>query len=265
MKKYVTPVVAVAGVLITATSIVIKKKFGYDKDGYNSSGFDKNGYDRERYDENGYNQSGFDKNGYDKEGYDERGYNQSGFDKNGYDREGYDESGYDQSGFDKNGLDEYGCDKTGYDKNGYNKYGFDKYGFDKAGYDQRGNGRDYYTCEYDKILSFMKKAKNQMKQGEFGYASHDIRIGLEIGVKCVIAHFNRDYDLEQTLDKNISYCKYHELFDEDFIEQLYDAKNHCNPLQHDNDEEKNYGQLHFSYKTLERLSEYVFPLTAIIQ
>ena len=260
MKKYVTPVVAVAGVLITATSIVIKKKFGYDKDGYNSSGFDKNGYDREGYDENGYNQSGFDKNGYDKEGYDERGYNQSGFDKNGYDREGYDESGYDQSGFDKNGLDEYGCDKTGYDKNGYNKYGFDKYG-----YDQRGNGRDYYTCEYDKILSFMKKAKNQMKQGEFGYASHDIRIGLEIGVKCVIAHFNRDYDLEQTLDKNISYCKYHELFDEDFIEQLYDAKNHCNPLQHDNDEEKNYGQLHFSYKTLERLSEYVFPLTAIIQ
>ena len=250
MKKYVTPVVAVAGVLITATSIVIKKKFGYDKDGYNSSGFDKNGYDREGYDENGYNQSGFDKNGYDKEGYDERGYNQSGFDKNGYDREGYDESGYDQSGFDKNGLDEYGCDKTGYDK---------------AGYDQRGNGRDYYTCEYDKILSFMKKAKNQMKQGEFGYASHDIRIGLEIGVKCVIAHFNRDYDLEQTLDKNISYCKYHELFDEDFIEQLYDAKNHCNPLQHDNDEEKNYGQLHFSYKTLERLSEYVFPLTAIIQ
>ncbi len=47
----------------------------------------------------------------------------------------------------------------------------------------------------------MKKAKNQMKQGEFGYASHDIRIGLEIGVKCVIAHSNRDYDLEQTLDK----------------------------------------------------------------
>ena len=78
---------------------------------------------------------------------------------------------------------------------------------------------------------------------------------MEKGVKCIILHLKGVYYLPQisTLDENITVCKRNGLLDSEFVEKLYDAKNHCNDLQHDNGVKKDIGQVWFSYKVLEEL------------
>lgn len=194
-------------------------------------------YNKFHYDEDGFNLFGFDKEGYDRNGYD----------KSGYDRQGYDQSGYDKTGFNQSGFDKEGFDQSGYDKNGYNKSGLDK-----------GN---LSVNDYRKILFEMNelhnKAYNQMKKGDYGYALHDIRIGLEKGVKCVISHLIGSFNMNNSLDDNITICKNSGLLERDFVEKLYNAKRHCNDAQHDSNVKKEYNQVYFSYKVFEELVEKV--------
>ena len=63
-----------------------------------------------------------------------------------------------------------------------------------------------------------------MKNDEFGYALHDIRIGLEKGVKCIIIHWKGDSYIKEKLDDNVTVCKSYALLPRDFVEELYDAK-----------------------------------------
>ena len=227
--------VAVAGALVAGGTYVYNNLL-YDKDGYNKHGFDKDGYDRK----------GFDRDGFDCEGYDHEGFDKSGFNRFGVDREGYNRNGFDRDGYDRSGKD-----RQGYYKSGYNSEGLDR----------GGKSFDYYNEELQKIEDILKKAHGQMKNGEFGYALHDIRIGLEKGVKCIITHWKGDSFIKEKLDDNITVCKSCALLPRDFIEELYDAKNHCNPLQHDTDVQKDYGQVHFTYKVLEELSDKIKVLT----
>lgn len=184
-------------------------------------------------------------------------YDENGYDKDGYDRNGYDRNGYDKNGYNRNGYNIDGYDKSGYNIFGYNRNGYDRNGYDKDGYDRSYNSRDFYLKEYNEINNLLDRAKKQMKNSEFSYALHDIRIGLEKGVKCVISHLCAEEFQKNTLDDNITYCKYNNLLERDFIERLYSAKNHCNSLQHDNDCTKSYNQVHFAYKVLEELSNIV--------
>lgn len=218
----------------------------YNKDGYNKHGFDKDGYGRDGYDKDGFDRKGFDRDGFDCEGYDHEGFDKSGFNRFGVDREGYNRNGFDRDGYDRSGKD-----RLGYYKSGYNSEGLDR----------GGKSFDYYNEEIQKIEDILKKAHGQMKNGEFGYALHDIRIGLEKGVKCIITHWKGDSFIKEKLDDNITVCKSCALLPRDFIEELYDAKNHCNPLQHDTDVQKDYGQVHFTYKVLEELSDKIKAFT----
>lgn len=175
--------VAAAGALAAGGTYVYNNLL-YDKDGYNKHGFDKDGYDRDGYDKDGYDRKGFDKDGFDCEGYDHEGFDKSGFNRFGVDREGYNRNGFDSEGYDRSGKD-----RQGYYKSGYNSEGLDR----------GGKSFDYYNDELQKIEDILKKAHGQMKSGEFGYALHDIRIGLEKGVKCIIIHWRGDSDIKKNL------------------------------------------------------------------
>lgn len=232
--------------VVTAVGTYVYNNFRRDEDGYNKQGFDKDGYDR-----NGYNKKGFDCKGYDREGFDCDGYDREEYDKSGFNRFGLDREGYNKQGFDKEGYDRFGKDQQGYYKSGYNSEGLDR----------SGKSFDFYNEELQKIDDILKKAHGQMKSGEFGYALHDIRIGLEKGVKCIIIHWKGDSCIKKELDGNITVCKRDTLLPRDFIEELYDAKNHCNPLQHDAEIQKDYGQVYFTYKVLEELSNKIKGFT----
>ena len=239
--KLVAAAIATVGAVasVVASKAIIKNhnKQSYDKEGYNKEGYDKYGYNKEGYDKNGYNKRGYDAYGYDKEGYYEDGYNKEGYDKYGYNKRGY--------------------DAYGYDKEGYDEYGYNIEGYDKNGYDFSGNTKEYYIYKYNEMVDLLKKAKQQMNQNEFSYALHDIRIGLEKGIKCIILHLDGKDASSETLDKNICYCKNNELIDKEFCELLFSAKNICNSLQHDSNCEKNYNDVYFSYKILEKLANMV--------
>ena len=240
-------------------------KDGYDREGYNKKGYNRNGYNRDGYNADGYNVKGFDKDGYDKDGYDSKGYNRDGRDKDGYDKEGYDKSGFNRDGIDKDGFNRLGWDSEGYNRSGRDKDGYDRdgkdssgyyrSGFNSEGYDRGGKSFDYYSEKCEEIKKLLEKAYNRIKESEFKYALSDIREGLEKGVKCIILHLKGVYYLPQisTLDENITVCKRNGLLDSEFVEKLYDAKNHCNDLQHDNGVKKDIGQVWFSYKVLEEL------------
>ena len=181
--------------------------------------------------------------------YDTEGYNRQGFDKDGYDREGYNKNGF---------------DRFGYDKNGFDSDGFDQNGYDIMGVDRSEHTCMYYADKYKEIRECLNKAKTQMKREEFGYALHDIRIGLEKGVKCVIAHFKGDEYISDSLDENITFCKYNGLIEREFVEELYDAKNHCNELQHDSLVQKEYNQVYFAYKVLESFNkDIIFSFSSV--
>lgn len=234
---------AIAGIIKVRKSIY--KKNHFDKDGFNLLGFDKDGFDR-----NGYNNKGYNRYGFDSSGYDKNGFNQYGFDKDGYDRFGFNKKGYNRKGYDRTGYDKYGYNQNGYDKNGYNKNGLDKSDF----------SIDYYRDVLFEMKKLHSKAYEQMRKCAYGYALHDIRIGLEKGVKCVISHLMGIPNMNSSLDDNITICKRYGLLDREFVEKLYDAKNHCNDAQHDNNIKKEYNQVYFSYKVLEELIEDVQAL-----
>ena len=216
---------------------VVRKKFHYDEDGFNAYGYNKEGYNRE----------GFNKKGYDKDGYDQEGYNQDGYDRNGYNQKGYDQEGYDRNGYDQDGYN-----VIGYDCNGYDCYGYDVYGFNKRGIDREGYNKEFYCKAFEETNDLLKKAKEQMRKKNFDYALHDIRVGMEKCIKCLIYHYDSD-SIASTLDKNITYCKNNDLLDSELIKKLYAAKNICNKLQHDTDETIEYNTVHFCYKVLEDL------------
>ena len=72
-------------------------------------------------------------------------------------------------------------------------------------------------CTYNEINNLLDRAKKQMKNSEFSYALHDIRIGLEKGVKCVISHLCAEEFQKNTLDDNITYCKYNNLINQKMV------------------------------------------------
>ena len=275
---------AIAGAVTLVVSAVgarsYHKKHTYGEDGFNGYGYDKDGYDREGYNKKGYNKAGFNRDGYnisgfnskgfDKDGYDENGYNSKGYNRDGRDKDGYDVGGYDKSGFNKDGIDKDGFNRSGWDSEGYNRKGRDKDGYDREGkdysgyfrsgfnsdgYDRGGKTVDYYTEKCGEIKVLISKAYARIDEKEFKYALSDIREGLEKGVKCVIMHLKGESYLKpkQNLDELISICKWNDLLELEFVEKLYDAKNHCNDLQHDNDIQKELRQVWFAYRTLEEL------------
>ena len=243
MKKEVSGL-GIIGAFLTAAFLY--SKFHYDKDGYNHYGYDKDGYDRD-----GYDKSGFDRLGYNKDGFNSDGFNQDGYDAEGYDKRGLDKDGYNRHGRNIDGFDRQGKDREGYFSNGY----------DISGIDRGGHTSIYYGDKYREIQEYLSKAKAQMKREEFGYALHDIRIGLEKGVKSVIAHFKGDRYIKDSLDDNITFCKNNGLVDKEFAEELYGAKNHCNALQHDSLVHKEYNQVHFAYKVLEHLNDIILTFS----
>lgn len=212
----------------------------YNEDGFNNRGFNREGYDRDGYDKDGYNSAGYDRNGRDKDGYDKEGYDVAGYDVAGYDRDGRDRRGYDRRGY----------DKEGYDEDGFNSQGYKSNGLDCSDY-----GKEYYMQKIKEAKELLQSAAREMKRGELPYALHDIRIGLEKCIKCIIEHRIGEEYCEGTLHHNIEVCSEHELFSDAFIEKLMSAKNHCNDAQHDSDIEKGYNQVYFSYKVLEEVLE----------
>lgn len=239
--------VAIIGTIATTVGMKIHKKHHYDENGYNGYGYDKDGFDKDGFAKDGFNKDGFDKNGFAKDGFNKYGFDKDGFDKNGFNDKGIDKDGYDKEGYNRAGFNSYGVDREGYDKMGY------KDGFNRQGIDQSGFSKKDYQNKIKEMQEKLTEAHTQMNQKKFEYALHQIRIGLEIGVKCVICHLKGSKYIKDKLDSNITFCKYEDLLEEDFIEKLYGAKNHCNDMQHDNNIEKTYNQVYFAYKTLEEL------------
>lgn len=255
--RLIALVATAVGTAAATIGTAIKKKYTYDEEGYNASGYDRHGFDKDGYNKHGYNKDGYNSYGYDSKGYDKNGYNKEGFDNKGYDKQGYNANGYDKNGYDKKGYDRYGYNINGYNCNGFNRSGYDKKGYNARGKDIGGNSKLFYASKYKEIEQLLNKTKSQMNNQEFSYALHDIRVGLEIGIKCIIQHLSGEERSDQTLSSNITYCKEKGLLDKDFVEKLYSAKNHCNEAQHDSGKQKEYNQVYFSYKVLENLSKII--------
>ena len=222
-EKLFFAVVATALASAAAGGTYLYKQHHYGEDGYNGFGFDREGYDRK----------GFDKDGFDKDGYDTEGFHRdTQRDKDGYDRRGY-----------RDGFDRDGKDIDGFYRNGYNSNVVDR----------SDNSVEFYRGRSSEMHGKLQRAEARMKEQELDYALHDIRIGLEIGVKCIILHLVDESCVTDVLDDNITVCKRKELLPRELIENLYDAKNHCNDEQHDTGVFKTYGQVYFSFKVLEEL------------
>lgn len=188
---------------------------------------------------------------YDKYHYGDDGFNSLGFDKDGYNREGYNKDGF---------------NRNGYNKNGYNNNGYDKDGYDHRGLDRASCTRSDYLEKSDEISQRLKEAHSFMKKNDFESACFKIRKGLETGIKCIIWHDSGKEYVKSTLHKNILLCKKEYIINDDFYYELINAKNICNTMIHDNEEEnKNeysveditYNHIHFCYKTLENLIKIV--------
>ena len=207
------------GFVTLVIGVGIKKV--YDNYFFNEDGFNNNGY----------NHKGFDRNGFDKKRLDSGGYDANGFNMQGYDREGYNSRGYNFSGYDRNNRNQLGYDKNGYDINGYDRNGYNSDGYNLSEIDCSGYGREYYTKKLLEMSHLLKSSHSQMKAGKFPYALRDIRVGLEKGVKCIIEHKKGSKRCAENLYKNIDICSRYALLDEDFIQKLHNAKNHCNDTQ----------------------------------
>ena len=203
------------------------------------------------------NESTYDENGYNGYGYDKDGYDRDGYDKDGYDRDGYDRDGYDKDGYDRDGYDKKGFDKAGYNRDGYDKKGFDKEGYNKDGLDKSKNSKTYYKQRISEMEALIKKANKQIERQSFDYALQDLRKALEIGTKCLVSHNMWQVNPKCSLDENIIRCKRSMLFDKELIEELFDAKNHCNTELHDNEYEQGYKEANFVRAIAIKLKKYV--------
>lgn len=226
----------------------IDKRFHYMADGYNRMGFDRDGYDRDGYDKDGFNRQGFDRDGFDRKGYDAEGYDRNGFDINRYDR---------------NGRDKYGYDRNGIDTEGYDRDGYDSKGYDKNGQDRAGHDKQYYANRVTLMEKNIGTARVQLRVDNFRYALSDIRVGIEQGVKDILSHkVGKGYESNR-LDYNIGICEKKKIMEQEFIEKLYSAKNHCNLPLHE-DIEKNRNQVYFCWQVLREITEDVKNMTGIV-
>lgn len=209
----------------------------YNDDGYNALGYDRSGYDR---------------NGYDKDGYNIHGFNRYGFDRNGYDREGFNAEGYNASGYNRNGYNRYGFDRNGRDADGFDRSGYNYFGFNRNKVDRSSHDLDYYVRKAADMEENQRKSYRQLKENNFRYALSDIRVGIETGVRSILAHkVGTGYE-KNPLDTNIGACERNKLFDHEFIGKLYSAKNHCNAVLHPDEDpgDKTFEQIYFCYKVL---------------
>lgn len=248
MRKLVKNGLKLLGIVVAGLGLnELDKRVRYKADGYNRIGFDHDGFDR---------------NGFDKEGFDRHGYNRAGFDRDGYNTEGYNARGYNRYGYNRDGRNERGFDRDGYDLEGYNWSGYDRLGYKRDGIDRSGNTKAYYVQKVSEMEGNSRAAHIQMKAGQFPYALRDIRVGVEKGIKAILAHkVGKGYD-DNRLDYNIGVCSRNNVFQQEFIEKLYSAKMHCNDTAHD-DYEKTYNQVHFSYKVLEKVIETLKQFTGL--
>ena len=206
----------------------------YNDEGYNALGFDRNGYDC---------------NGYDKEGFNAHGFNRYGYDRSGYDAEGYDAEGYNASGYNILGFNRYGYDRTGRDADGYDRSGYDLHGYNRSGVDRSGNSAAYYEQRISDMIDNQHSSYRQLQDNNFRYALSDIRVGIEHGIKDILAHrLGKGYE-NKKLDYNIGICERNKLMEQDFIEKIYSAKSHCNLLLHENCA-RTFEQVYFCYKVL---------------
>lgn len=64
-----------------------------------------------------------------------------------------------------------------------------------------------------------RTAKEQMNLYRFPYALRDIRVGLERGVKAILAHkLGKGYE-DNSLNDNLTVCSRNKIFDQDFTEK----------------------------------------------
>ena len=246
MKLWIKIGLGVGGAIITAFG----GKAWVDRHIYGEDGYNGLGYDRD-----GYNRDGFDQDGYGRDGYNQKGYNRSGFDRLGFDQEGYNCRGYDRDGFNR-----YGYDEKGFDIHGFNRSGYDRLGYNRDGFDKSGNTKSVYASIISQMEANQKKSYTQLNAHEFRYALSDIRVGIETGLKAILAHeLGKGYEANN-LDRNIGICESHRLFDQDFVEKLYGAKKHCNVLLHE-DSTKTVDQVFFCYKVLCEVTDEVRAAT----
>ena len=103
-----------------------------------------------------------------------------------------------------------------------------------------------------------------MKQGNFEYALRDIRVGIEIGISCILLHKIGSEFEDKSLKQRIETCESHGIFDCYYTKQLLSAKNHCNDTMHGNCD-KDYNQVHFCYKTLEEIIDTLQIMTGLFE
>lgn len=141
---------------------------------------------------------------------------------------------------------------------------FDSKGYNIKGLDRSNYSREYYSRIVSEMIGKHDTAYRQMKLDNYNYALHDIRIGIEMGIKASLAHkLGKGYE-DNWLRINIKICLEHEIFTKEFIKKIQSAVGHCNDVLHYNDPErsvKEYRQVHFCYKVLEELTEQVRNLT----
>lgn len=216
--------IATASAILISAGIVIYKRNHYDQEGYN-------GY--------GYNRLGRDRDGYDQAGYDPEGYDRDGFDSTGWDREGY---------------SRYGFNKSGYNRNGYDWQGFDRHGYNPAGIDRSGNSREEAELIIREVESMKEKAWYEMKSNGFREALTNIRTGLDHCLKLVLYH-KTDKRFERyntSLQERINRCQYYNLFDNEYINKLQEARRQSNSI-HELRLNKEFNDVYFCYKILEDL------------
>lgn len=238
-----------AAAVIVAIIVADKqnKRNHYDQNGYNTQGYDREGFDKD----------GFNKKGFDRDGYDRSGFNQDGFDKEGYNREGLDRRGFDRSGFNARGFD-----KSGFNADGYDWKGFDSQGYNADGIDRSGNTKKYYAIKIHEMEENSRTAKEQMNLYRFPYALRDIRVGLERGVKAILAHkLGKGYE-DNSLNDNLTVCSRNKIFDQDFTEKIHSAKTHCNDTSHE-DCEKTHEQVYFCRAVLNELIDELKRVTDV--
>ena len=229
-----------SGVVATVVGkkIYDKKKKQYDSDGYDQYGYNKDGYNRSGYDKWGYNKEGFDKDGFKK-----NGYNHLGFDRDGYNVKGFNKDGYDRSGFDK-----YGYNKEGFRKDGFNCYGFDKYCKNRIGRYEEDVFNEIRVL--DKQIS---KVWENYKVGEYLYVLTYCRQMTEKMCKNFIEH-SCGYDSYR--HENLMAClkkiENLNLFSEEMLGKLHNARKICNNVIHDN-EKADPNSVYFVIKTTEEL------------
>ena len=111
------------------------------------------------------------------------------------------------------------------------------------------------------IRTKLERADSQINAGEYGYALQDIRIGLEIGVKCILSHYASESEISKQLAENITTCENKRLLSSDFAKMLKKASAICNKELHDTREYNTHNQVRFAFHSLEDLCQEIEKYT----